>query len=548
VPYRQKWLLPMGPDLLHDPVLNKGTAFTEAERDALRLRGLLPPRVFTPDEQETRVMENFRSAESNLQKYIFLMALLDRNQTLFYRIVLRHVAEMMPIIYTPTVGEACKRYAHIFRRPRGLYISLNDRGRIQRVLANWPAQDVRIIVVTDGERILGLGDLGADGMGIPIGKLNLYTVCAGVDPDRCLPITLDAGTDNQELLNDSLYIGLSRPRARGAEYDEFIEEFVTAVEDRFPKVILQFEDFGRANAFRLLARYRDQLCAFNDDIQGTGAVALAGLLAASRLLNAPLTEQRLLFVGAGEAGVGIAHAVTAAMVKAGANEADARGRCWMVDSKGLVVQGRPNLEEHKQPFARDHAPETDLQAIVAEWKPTALIGASAQPGIFGEDIVRETAKHCERPIIFALSNPTAKAECTAEQAYAWTDGRALFASGSPFAPVDFNGKTHVPGQGNNAYIFPGVGLGAILAAARHVTDEMFMAAAETLARLVDEASLETGCLYPPLSKMRDISAAIAEGVMTTAQTQGLARKTLPDDLANYVREMMYEPDYPEYDV
>ncbi len=543
--YRQKWLLPLGMDLLHDPAFNKGTAFTETERDALKLRGLLPPRVFTVEQQEERVMENFRRSDSSLQKYIFLLSLLDRNETLFYRVVSNNIAEMMPIIYTPTVGEACKKYAHIFRRPRGLYISLNDRGRIQNVLANWPAQDVRIIVVTDGERILGLGDLGADGMGIPVGKLNLYTVCAGVDPARCLPITLDVGTENAELLADPLYIGLPQPRARGEEYDSFIEEFVSAVENRYPNVVLQFEDFGRANAFRLLERYRERLCTFNDDIQGTGAVALAGLMAASRHLQKPLAEHTALFVGAGEAGVGMANALTAQLIREGLSEKEARGRCWMVDSHGLVVSARENLEAHKQKFAHDHPPLANLDAVVAELKPSILVGASAQTGLFSEAIVREMADLCDRPIIFSLSNPTSKAECTAEQAYTWTGGRAIFASGSPFEPVELDGHRHVPGQGNNAYIFPGVGLGAILSAARHVTDDMFMAAAETLAAMVDDETLASGCLYPPLSQMHEISASIAATVMRTAKEQGLARRTLPDDLLDYARKMMYQPEYPD---
>ncbi len=546
MPYRQKWLLPLGMDLLHDPAFNKGTAFTEEERDALKLRGLLPPHVFTPEQQEERVMENFYRSDSDLQKYIFLMSLLDRNETLFYRILSKHVSEMMPIIYTPTVGEACKKYAHIFRRPRGLYISLNDRGRIKNVLANWPAQDVRIIVVTDGERILGLGDLGADGMGIPVGKLNLYTVCAGVDPARCLPITLDVGTENTALRSDPLYIGLSQPRARGAEFDEFIEEFVAAVEDRYPNVVLQFEDFGRTNAFRLLERFRDRLCVFNDDIQGTGAVALAGLMAAARYLEKPLATHRALFVGAGEAGVGIAKALSAKLVKEGLSEHDARGQCWMVDSQGLITSSRAKLEDHKRPFAHDYPPATDLLQVVAELKPSILIGASAQAGVFTEAVVREMASHCDRPIIFALSNPTSKAECTAEQAYSWTEGRGLFASGSPFPPVELDGHVHTSGQGNNAYIFPGVGLGAILSAARHVTDDMFMAAAETLSAIVDDQSLDSGCLYPPLSRMREISAQIAAAVIRTAQEQGLARKTLPEDLEEYARKMMYEPEYPDY--
>lgn len=538
--------LPTGAELLHNPMLNKGTAFTREERDALGLTGLLPPRVHTQEEQVARVMENYSRKKTDLEKYIHMIALQDRNETLFYRVVLDHLEELMPIIYTPTVGKACQEYGHIFRRPRGLFISLRERGRIEDVLRNWPYVDVRIIVVTDGERILGLGDLGADGMGIPVGKLSLYTACAGVHPSLTLPITLDVGTNNEDLLADPLYIGLREKRLRGEAYDEFFDEFVTAVRQVFPHALIQLEDFANTNAFRLLKKYRDSVCTFDDDIQGTGAVALAGLYSALRITGEELRDQTLLFLGAGEAGIGIGELVVSAMVAEGLSEDEAKRRNWFVDSKGLVVRGRKDLAQHKLAFAHDHEPLPDLLSAVRALRPTAIIGVSGQPGTFTRPVIEAMAEINERPIVFALSNPTSKSECTAEEAYAWTDGRAIFASGSPFDPVTLGDRTLVPGQGNNAYIFPGVGLGVIACEADRVTDEMFFEAAKALARQVSEEDLARGRIYPSLTRIREVSQAIAEVVAEVAYARGHARRPRPDDLGDFIRAQMYMPEYESY--
>lgn len=534
-----------GADLLNDPVLNKGTAFSEAERDALGLRGLLPPRVMTQDEQMARILPGVRSQKTQLEQYIYLVALNDRNVTLFYRLVIDHLEELMPVLYTPTVGEACQEFGRIFRRSRGLYISAEDRGRIAEVIANWPNDDVRMIVVTDGERILGLGDLGAHGMGIPIGKLTLYTACAGVSPHQCLPITIDVGTENTSLRESQSYIGLRQPRLRGAAYTELMDEFVEAVQQRFPRACLQFEDFGNHNAFALLEQWRDRICTFNDDIQGTASVALAGLYTASRMTGVPLTEMRLLFLGAGEAGIGIGDLVVEAMREAGLPEQDARRRCWFVDSKGLVVDTRTDLAEHKRRYAHKSRAEPvhTLLEAVKSLKPHAIIGVSGTPGTFTKEVLAAMASEHERPIILALSNPTSKAECTAQQAYAGTDGRAIFASGSPFAPVTYQGKTHVPGQGNNAYIFPGVGLGVVVSESSRVTDEMFAAAAKTLASMVTDDDLAMGRVYPSLSRIREVSREIAIEVAKIAFDRGLARAARPADIAAAVTTAMYEPHY-----
>lgn len=535
-----------GADLLHDPALNKGTAFTEAERDALCLRGLLPPRVCSQDEQVVRVLENIRRKNNDLEKYIFLVSLQERNETLFYRVVSDHLEEMMPIIYTPTVGQACVEYGHIFRRPRGMFITAQDKGRIAGLLRNWPKQGVRIIVVTDGERILGLGDLGANGMGIPVGKLSLYTGCAGIHPAYCLPVTLDVGTNNEALLNDPLYIGLRQPRLRGEAYDELVDEFMTAVNEQFAHVVVQLEDFGNSNAFRLLHKYRDRVCTFDDDIQGTASVALAGIYSALRISGGRLQDQKFLFLGAGEAGVGIGDLIVAALVDEGMDEAEARRRCWFVDSKGLVVKSRSDLAEHKLHYAHDHEFTPDFLTAVETLKPTAIIGVSGMPRMFTQPVVEAVARLNERPIIFALSNPTSKSECTAEQAYTWSDGRAIFASGSPFPAVTFNGKTFIPGQGNNSYIFPGVGLGVIACKARHVTDEMFYVAAKALDNMVLEEDLEQGRIYPPLDKIREVSAVIAAAVAEVAFERGLAGTEKPADLLAFVKAQMYQPVYHDY--
>ena len=535
-----------GVDLLHDPKLNKGTAFTEEERDKLALRGLLPPRIFTGEEQSKRILENFHNKTDDLEKYIYMVALQDRNEPLFYRTVIDNVEEIMPIIYTPVVGKACQLFGHIWRRPRGLYLTLNDKGRIAEVLRNWPMKKVGIIVVTDGERILGLGDLGANGMGIPIGKLALYTACAGVHPSLCLPITIDVGTNNEELLNDPLYIGLLQTRLRGEVYDELIDEFIWAVQDVFPGALIQFEDFSNQNAFRLLRKYQDQVCTFNDDIQGTASVTLAGIYSAIRITGQMLTDQKILFQGAGEAGVGIANLIVSALEAEGMSHDEAKRKCWLVDSKGLVVKSRDNLQDHKLTYAHDHKRVSSLISAMETLKPTILIGVSGQPQTFTQPIVEAMGKINEQPVIFALSNPTSKAECTAEQAYSWTNGRAIFASGSPFDPVTLNGKTYVPGQGNNAYVFPGVGLGIIESGARHVTNEMFFAAAKALAKEVSEDDLAKGSVYPPLPQIRDVSAVIASVVAEVAYERGLATVERPDDLLDYMKSRQYQPDYESY--
>jgi malate dehydrogenase (oxaloacetate-decarboxylating)(NADP+) len=535
-----------GSEWLNNPVFNKGTAFTEAERDALGLRGLLPPHVQTMDEQVQRVMANFRGKSSDLERYIQLVGLQDRNETLFYRVVMGNLEEMMPIIYTPTVGKACQEFGHIFRRPRGMYVSLKDRGHIEQVLQNWPTQDVKVIVATDGERILGLGDLGASGMGIPIGKLSLYTACAGINPVQCLPITIDVGTNNETFLKDPLYIGLRQKRISGAEYDAFIEEFITAVKKVFPGVLFQFEDFGNSNAFRLLEKYRDQLCTFNDDIQGTGSVALAGVLSALRLTGGKMSDHRVMMLGAGEAGMGIADNIVAVLMEEGLSKAEARKRIWFVDSKGLIVKGREGLVEHKLHYAHDHAPCADLLSAVKAIKPTMLVGVSGQPRTFTEEIVRLVGSFNQRPVVFALSNPTSKAECTAEEAYKWTDGRAIFASGSPFAPVTLNGKTHVPGQGNNAYIFPGVGLGVVATGARRVNDAMFIKAARALASLLREDELAEGRIYPSLKRIHEVSLKIAVAVAEEVYASKLTDQPRPADLAGFIRSQMFKPEYPDY--
>jgi malate dehydrogenase (oxaloacetate-decarboxylating)(NADP+) len=531
---------------VHDPRLNKGTAFTERERDELGLRGLLPPRVSTLEQQTLRVLENLRRKPNDLEKYVFMMGLLDRNETLFYRVVLDHLSELMPIIYTPTVGQACQEYGHIFRRPRGFYISANDRGRIAQMLDNWPADDVRVIVVTDGERILGLGDLGANGMGIPVGKLALYSALAGVRPSLCLPVTLDVGTENETLRNDPLYIGLPQRRLRGPAYDELFEEFIAAVTARYPQALVQLEDFGNANAFRLLRAYRDRLCLFDDDIQGTGAVALAGLLAALRITGGTMDGQKVVFLGAGEAALGIGDMIAAAMAEAGLSPAEARERCWFVDSKGLVVSSRDDLSENKRPYAHDHAFLPDLLSAVETLRPTAVIGVAGQRGMFTRPVLEAMARVNTRPIVFAMSNPTAKQECTAEEAYAWTGGKAVFASGSPSAPQSVDGVTLNPGQGNNAYIFPGVGLAIVAYGINRVTDEMFLAAARALAGEVAAADLARGSVYPPLERIREVSLVIASAVADVAVRRGLTTVPRPADQKAHLQSQMYEPVYPSY--
>ena len=537
---------PTGVNLLRDPTLNKGSAFTAQEREILGLSGLLPPRILSLDEQVQRVLENLRKQSTDIERYVFLIALQDRNKTLFYRVLLDNIEELMPIVYTPTVGQACLEFGHIFRRPRGVYITARDKGRVAELLGNWPFKGIRVIVVTDGERILGLGDLGADGMGIPVGKLALYSVCAGIHPSLSLPITLDMGTDNARLLNDPLYTGLQHPRIRGAVYEEMVEEFILAVQQVFPGALIQFEDFGNKNAFRLLQEYRDQVCCFNDDIQGTASVTVSGIFSALRITGGALKDQCFLFLGAGEAGLGTGELLVSALVEEGLTMEEARQRCWFFDSKGLVVQNRTDLTGHKCHYAHDYDNISEFLTAVRELKPQAIIGVSGQAKRFTPEVLEAMAEINERPIVFSLSNPTSKAECTAEEAYTWTEGRAIFASGSPFDPVTTHGQKMYPAQGNNVYIFPGVGMGVMASGAARVTDDMFLVAARIVASEVTEADLRLGRVYPALPRIREVSLAVAVAVAEVAYRDGLAITPRPDDLKKYIRSLMFEPLYQEY--
>ncbi len=524
-------------------LVSKGTACTREERRRLGIEGLLPPRVESLQAQAARVVDNLRRKTTALEQYRYLSAVQADNETLFFRVVLDHLEETLPIIYTPTVGQACLEWSRIYERPRGLYISAaQHRGRIAELLRNWPRR-AGIIVVTDGGRVLGLGDLGANGMGIPIGKLALYTACAGVPPELCLPVTLDVGTDNESLRTDPSYLGEAEPRLRGAPYDTFLDEFVAATQVVFPGSIVQFEDFNNLCAFRLLERYRQKLCCFNDDVQGTGAMGLAGLYAAGRMTRRRLADERILFVGAGEACLGIGSIVVRAMEREGLSPIEARQRCLFFDSKGVVTTGRAHLPEHKRRFAQDRRETADLLAAIEDFTPTVLIGAWGQAGVFTQPVLAAMSRLNERPVVFALSNPTSKAECTAEQAYAWTGGRAIFASGSPFGPVTFAGKVHSPAQANNSSIFPGVGLGLLVSAARRVTDDMFFAAARTLAASVSESDLAEGRVFPVAARWRDVALAVSVAVAEVAYEEGHATRPRPSDLADEAARFMYVPQY-----
>jgi malate dehydrogenase (oxaloacetate-decarboxylating) len=543
---------PSGREVLENPLLNKGSAFSEGERRSLGLLGLLPPHVSTPDEQLARAYENFQRKTSDLERYVFLASLQDRNETLFYMLLQRHLTEMMPIVYTPTVGEGCRSYSHIYRRPRGLFISYPQLQEIDAILANAPVVDPDVIVVTDGERILGLGDLGVGGMGIPVGKLTLYTVCAGIHPATTLPILLDVGTNNEELLRDPLYLGWRHARVTGDGYDAFIDAFVQAIKRRFPRVLLQWEDFSKGNAARLLARYRDELCTFNDDIQGTGAVTLAGLLVATRQRAERLAEQRVVILGAGSSAIGISDQIAAAMKAEGTSDAQARSRIWLVDSHGLVHDGRPSLEASKAPYARaahelvswNAAGPVGLEEVVWRVQPTVLIGTSAHAGAFTERIVRTMASAVERPIIFPLSNPTSRSEATPQDLLAWTDGRAIVATGSPFPAARHDGRTIRIGQCNNAFIFPGVGLGVVAGGARRITNQMFVAAARALARWSPASTWDA--LYPPLEAVRAVSRGVALAVARQAQCDGVAEPASPGALEEQIDAKMWQPAYPTY--
>ena len=531
-----------GFDVLRDPALNKSTAFTAEERDRLKLRGLLPAAIGHQPLQLERVLENIRRKNNDIEKYIFLTALQSRNERLFHRALIDNIDELMPVVYTPTVGQACKEFAHIFRQTKGFYITPADRGRVRDNLDNWPEQDVRVVVVTDGQRILGLGDLGASGMGIPIGKLALYVACAGIHPHQCLPVMLDVGTDNEELRADPLYLGINAPRLVGSDYDALVEEFVVAVQDKFPGALIQFEDFLTPNAYRHLNAYQDRVLCFNDDIQGTAAVALAGVYASTRISGLDFGDLTIMFLGAGSAATGIADLMVPAFMASGLSDEAARRRLWFVDEHGLLVEGRDGLGPHNMPYAHDHAPAGLVDAIHT-LKPNILIGATGAPGTFTQAVVSAMAEVNPRPGIFALSNPTSRAECTAEQAYEWSDGSVIFASGSPFPPVTVNGEERRPGQANNAYIFPGIGLGAVACGARRITDDMFLAAARALSDRVDEGDLAAGSIYPPLSNIRSLSLSIAVAVAEVAFAQGLASAPEPDDLERAIADDMYDPHY-----
>lgn len=529
-------------DLINNPRLNKGTAFTLEEREKHKLHGLLPPNVSTMEQQVEWALDSIRRKPGPLDKYRFMASLLKRNERLYFRLLIDHIEELMPIVYTPTVGQACQEYAYIFRETSGFYVSIDHSGRIYELLDNWIDQDVRLIVVTDGERILGLGDLGVSGMGIPIGKLALYCACAGIHPEQCMPITLDVGTDNDHFRNDPLYQGRREKRVRGEAYFSFLDEFVTAVQRRFPGALLQFEDFATSNAVGLLDKYQDELLCFNDDIQGTAAVALAGLYASTRINGRKISDMRYLFVGAGSAASGIGHLLAIAMEREGLSLSDARARCVFCDSKGVISRSRENIPAHVAPFAADLPPMSMEEALDA-FRPHALIGATGRGGMFSHAVIEQMAALNEHPIIFALSNPTSNAECTAEDAYQHSGGRAIFASGSPFGVVNVDGRIKIPGQGNNAYIFPGLGLGVLQSGARRITNDLLIAAAHSLAQSVTDNQVDHGCLYPPLNDIRRVSLNIAVAVGKAAEAAGLTDREVDAGFREQVAASMYDPRY-----
>lgn len=539
-----------GYTLLRDPHHNKGLAFTEKERDAHYLRGLLPPAIISQQQQEKKLMQNLRSYEVPLHRYMAMMELQERNERLFYKLLIDNVEELLPVVYTPTVGEACQKYGSIFRRPQGLYISLKEKGKILEVLKNWPEKNIQVIVVTDGERILGLGDLGCQGMGIPVGKLALYTALGGVRPSACLPITIDVGTNNELLLNNEFYIGLKQRRATGKEYADLLQEFMTAVKQNYgEKVLVQFEDFANHNAFELLSKYSTTHLVFNDDIQGTASVVLSGIVSSLKLIGGTLADHTFLFLGAGEAGTGIAELIALEMSKQTKIPLEeTRKKIWLVDSRGLIVSHRKeSLQHFKKPWAHEHEPCTTLIDAVKAIKPTVLIGTSGQGKTFTKEVVEAMASFNKKPLIMALSNPTSQAECTAEEAYNWSEGRAVFASGSPFDPVKYNDKLFIPGQANNAYIFPGLGLGLVMSGAIRMHDEMLLAASEALACQVTQEHYDKGMTFPPFSNIRTISANIAAKVAAKAYDLGLAtRLPRPDDLVKFAESCMYSPNYRIY--
>jgi malate dehydrogenase (oxaloacetate-decarboxylating)(NADP+) len=532
-----------GYSLLRDPRKNKGTAFTIGERKKYGLEGLLPEQVETLEIQMLRVKEQLNQIELPIHKYSYLTNLLETNETLFFNLIMNDPAKFLPLVYTPTVGEACEKFGHISRRVRGLFISINQKDHIKEILGNWPEKDVRFTVVTDGGRILGLGDLGICGLGIPIGKLALYTGCAGVPPEYTLPIVLDAGTDNEAYLNDPLYPGLKHKRVEGKEYDDFIEAFVVAINEVFPKICIQWEDFKGVNAINILNRFRDKVCTYNDDIQGTASIATAGFISISRLMKRPFTEQKFLFLGAGAAAFGIADLLVQKFRKDGLSRGEALKHIWMFDVNGLLVKSRKDLADHQKPFAHDADFISNFSEAVIHVKPTAIIGVSTVGGAFNQQVIENMSLVNERPIIFPYSNPTSHSECTAEQAYTWSNGKAIFASGSPFAPVVYDGKTFTPGQGNNVFIFPAMGLAIFATEAKRVTDEMFLTAAEAVAEQVSLDDFEQGLIYPRVSDILKVSLNVAVQVAEQIFNSGLAGVDKPDDIRTFIRRKMYVPAY-----
>ncbi|HEU5290443.1 MAG TPA: NAD-dependent malic enzyme [Cyclobacteriaceae bacterium] len=532
-----------GYSMLRNPRYNKGTAFTREERKKYGLEGLLPDKIETLETQILRVNEQLRYFDRPINKYVYLSNLLDTNETLFFKTITSDPATFLPLVYTPTVGEACERFGHIARRPRGLFISIEHKGHIKSILKNWPVKDVRFAVVTDGGRILGLGDLGISGIGIPIGKLVLYTSCAGVPPEYTLPIVLDVGTNNENFLKDPLYSGLKQKRVEGKAYDDFIEEFVKAIYEVFPRICVQWEDFNGRIAVHILNKYRNQVCTFNDDIQGTAAIATAGFVAISRLLKKPFTEQRFLFLGAGAAAFGIADMLVQKFQKDGLSREEALKHIWMFDVKGLLVKSRTDLVDFQIQFAHEHEPCNSFAESILKVKPTAIVGVSTVGGAFNQEVIESMSLINERPIIFPYSNPTSHSECTAEQAYRWSKGKAIFASGSPFAPVTYEDKIFTPGQGNNVFIFPALGLAIFATEAKRVTDEMLITAAEAVAEQVSQADFEKGLIYPHVKDILYVSIKVAEKVAKLIFDSGLAGVERPTDIGAFITGKMYKPTY-----
>lgn len=529
---------------LRDPRINQGTAFSDSQRRALGLEGFLPPAQSSLEVQIGRTHTQLAELATDFQRYLFLSDLQTRNETLFYAVLMSDPAAFMPIVYTPTVGEACQKFDHYLHSPRGMYLPISARGRIKEILSRWPEPDVRFIVVTDGERILGLGDLGVNGMGIPVGKLSLYTACAGVPPQLTMPITLDVGTNNHTFLEDPFYLGLRHERVRGADYDAFIEEFVQAVQELYPKCCIQWEDFANFNAVPILARYREKICTYNDDIQGTAAVALAGIFGALRLSGQKLADQRFLFLGGGSAATGIAQLLSEAMALEGISVEQGQACNWLFDVHGLIESTRTDLADFQKPFAHVHAPATSFVEAIQSLRPTAIIGVSTVPKLFNKEVISAMAAINERPIIFPYSNPTSRSECTALEAYQWSDGRAIFASGSPFDPVEVGGKRFVPGQGNNVYIFPAMGMAVLATQSRRVTEEMFIVAAKAVAEQVTDAELATGLIYPPQSQILEASIHTATRIAENIFDKGLAGIPRPPDIKAHIRSLAYQPKYP----